>query len=939
MAVDDDEFMEHGIQKSTTNRANLEDSGAEDGADGEGPVGRGSKNTLLFSKEQLQAFVAVCKCAVALQEGCGPSTGNGQDVAGAVSAAVPVPQPSYCDADAINKLVESLFSTDSFGQVVKLQVDAESKLILAQAVTTCSPSGTASIAILNRCPWHLEWGSLGYCKVLQIMHELLLQHAFWATADPVLDFSTESVLGQMVDFVLPQDNEILENYLLAQWRCRYEQLLCIGQLMRHADVNAVKGAISPTFLSAFADANSSVRFCAAGLVPLLLPLFKKTQTVYASLLKGTGIPLVSPHGGTPSATQNTNLTRSESSGAERPLDVVALAVGIARMGGTVATAGATGATEISASTMHPLARQALLDLMKLACSRKGAGAQVVGKIDDVNYSALLHLSVSQLAQQLGYERVDLMLREYLRWLVHEWLLLGMSEKDREGSSASQSGGLSQSKSSAQRLMTLADFPFALLSATHAGTQLATDHGTKVQEFLRAQSSTIVPVICQLEHTRYRWSCILQYATAAGYGSTDRDVAVIVKRNVCPLKALELTLQCAGNLRSSSGQDYELMTVDLTSPFTTCAQKSQFQAQSVQEFVTRSSSAAELSVYLTSKVTDTVSEIFLLQTAEALDDVESSGDTTMAGVAALLSATLKQMGSIVGSTTLSELFDRCNLLDLLSAMHVRLLESRKESVNTAVLAMLQMLVRHHPAVLAKSFLSGVLHVLHSALSLFPQNFAAVVQVMEDMVTHVIEKLIKPSDDAKKIDPSPSKRPEQAVHTAEEIARFAPELLSECLLMLKFAALQLGRNSDPSASTALKALVNSGKLDRHAAVDDGFTLAYFSRSACLVAENHLPSTGSAIPVTQNSVAALNLLVQRVLLHCSNTFKISLFAAVLPLPTLLHSECFQQGTRDYAEPVAHLTIQDRIRSIMSIVQNKISGELVPLSFIWLQVGSIIC
>ena len=968
--TDEDDFLDH-ITHSTTNRANLEDSDLEDADEGYNNKRKNSRY-LSYTPEQLDMFSVVSSCAVLLQETTSSTTNsiNSELINTTTNTtATTATTTPIATAYTMTSLIDTIFTIENFNQTIPLHTNTLTKLHFAHTWTCSSPSGAASLYLLQNTNFVSDYGALAYLKVLYILHNILSNPKFYqnnnnTTINTTSDTTIETELNIILTYILPIDNNIYENYLNIQYKCRKLQLLCINYILHYCNnITTIKNHISTLYLTYFTDNTIQIRLLTAQLLSIVINLYKNKNKVFHSFINNTNIML--------NTTINTLNNNNNSMCSENPLEVIALAEGILGM--------ASSTVCIYGSSDNILVQYSILYILQLFHSR-----HIVCSSERVNYSVLLYSYLSRLARRLYYSDVSLLLNDSIRWIFYQWLMLDNSSSFSSTSGSSQNASSSQNKGSTTSTnLTLNNFPYELLSTIQHYNTTTTSSNTICSNTMSEYSSILLPLICRLDSSQYRWACMLAYTTAttatttsSGNTATDQDIAVLLKHNIFSIKALELTLSSAALLRDKLGLNYEIDTTSTNNTtemsHLTCVDKAQSIAQSMHDFVIRSCNTNEISSYLYENITNLVLEVVLLQLKGSIDDYESTGDISLYSIIQLTTCILQKVCKITHILTLSELFEQCNLLYILSQIYIHMVESRRTIVHTAGLAFIHILLNNLPLQCNKSILNSILYILHTTIAIVPINLPYIIEVFSCVVTQIIEKRVKVAVETADTNPflsSPTTtnttttidNSTSRAYTSIAIIRFVPELFAECILLLKYIAVQLGKQE--TAMNAILGLRNSNKLDRNSTVDDDFVLAYYSTASNIASSSSSSSSGTTIPtdtmststatastasdsnkldvatILQPAVTSVHSLLTRILHHCSKTNYTALLSTLLPLPSLYFQSCLQQQCEVYIDTttVCVQSIESRIQSLTALIEEYICGHPVALTFIWLKVGLI--
>ena len=968
--TDEDDFLDH-ITHSTTNRANLEDSDLEDADEGYNNKRKNSRY-LSYTPEQLDMFSVISSCAVLLQETTSTiTTSSNSTTTNTTTTATTTP---IATAYTMTSLIDTIFTIEKFNQTIPLHTNTLTKLHFSHIWTSSSPSGAASLYLLHNTNFVSDYGALAYLKVLYILHNILSNPKFYQNNNTTINTTMETELNIILTYILPIDNNIYENYLIIQYKCRKVQLLCINYILHYCNnITTIKNHISTLYLTYFTDNTIQIRLLTAQLLPIVINLYKNKNKVFHSFINNTNIML--------NTTSNTLNNNNNSMCSENPLEVIALAEGILGM--------ASCTVCIYGSSDNILVQYSILYILQLFHSR-----HIVNSSERVNYSVLLYSYLSRLARRLYYSDVSLLLNDSIRWVLYQWLQFdsssSFSSSGNTNGSSSQNASSSQNKGSAASTnLTLINFPYELLSTIQPYNTTSTSSNPVCSNTMSEYSSTLLPLICRLDSSQYRWACMLAYTTAtatstsstttsSGNTATDQDIAVLLKHNIFSIKALELTLSSAALQRDQLGLNYEIdssSTIKSTEMLhLTCVEKARSISQSMHDFVIRSCNTNEISSYLYENITNLVLEVVLLQLKGSIDDYESSGDISLYSIIQLTTVILEQVCKITHILTLSELFEQCNLLYILSQVYIHMVESRRIVVHTAGLAFIHILLTNLPLQCNKSILNSILYILHTTIAIVPINLSSIIEVFSCVVTQITEKRVKvavETADTNPFLPSPTNTTNTTTttidtstsraYTSIEIMRFVPELFAECILLLKYIAVQLGKQE--AAMNAILGLRNSNKLDRNSTVDDDFVLAYYSTASNIASSSGSTSSSTTTTtdtmststatastasesnildvatILQPAVASVHNLLTRILHHCSKTNNTSLLTTLLPLPPLYFQSCLQQQCEVYIDTttICVQSIESRIQSLTALIDEYICGLPVTLSLIWLKVSLI--
>ena len=755
---------------------------------------RSIKAKLSFTNDQLRLFFAVSRCLMSAAES---------------------------EDTAVATLLSHL-STIGCSGITRMaaQTDPEVYLQLAEYLAGWS-SSLQILSFVHQCTWHVDWGCLGYCRVLKVVHRLASNSAVWERYGTQLMYDADSELSALVALVLPGDDTILADFSHSLWAVRFWQLQCVHLFLLNGNISAIKNEIVRVYLNFVADRDCRVRLAAVQSLPLLLRNFKNAQKVNSALIEATGVPVLLPPESFPSINSHRQQGASsedinEEVDAENELLVSALAMSIAQMGQSCAL----------------LSAKALLDLMKVCCSRSkqllciapttssnssssssasGRDSVRVGRYalalvgssvqstaqhrfsPAAAYRLLLRRLLECIARAQGYRSVAHLMTDRLRFLLSSWLALAAPNQcDAQLSpgltiaSDDGGGGISSSNNS---LLVIEDFPFELmlpedwagklqlndLNSSDETGSLSPDssiitcvYRRLYRDWLQLHGAVIVPLICQQDDSRYRWRLLSEFATAAGYGSSgsDQALAQMVRDNLCALKAQEIALLSAADIRSGvphcslpsgAGARSGVGEFDMA-----LADKARGSALDLNQLLSRLSSRQELEAHASDIASDIIQEIFLLQTVQPVSESESIGyDDDIAGMKAFFAeactrvAAIGKGGNGVATPTEAKGWfnQNCNQLGILRSVLTRLQESKLATANLTALACVQYILSVQPTVeewhitaataatpptATKPVLHAMRAIVRSSLNNFPSTLTGAIDTLQLLFDHVIRE---------------------------------------------------------------------------------------------------------------------------------------------------------------------------------------------------------
>jgi hypothetical protein len=433
---------------------------------------------------------------------------------------------------------------------------------------------------------------------------------------------------------------------------------------------------------------------------------------------------------------------------EDPLLVMSVAAAVAQMGSSSAVA-------VGGSL---LVRRSLLDLLTVCCSRSKSGPPPVAAAQQqdsrhlhnpfgrtqqtqsgqerpsqtsccqataaVSYRDLLHRLVLSAARRLGYAASRLLLADYMRWLLYQWLVASSSDKG-EGSQEQRSQLVYIDASGAGTeegaKFSLADFPHQLLVSTGGSLrqQCQADEPTALARFLTEYSEIILPILSAVTDHRLRWHLLMRYTVDSGCQGTDRDLAAIIRRDVSSIKALEFTVFYAGmsRLGANDREDQQGGRVAGEQREEDPAYaEAMVVVRAVQEFVSRNISSVEAAQIVSVRLSDTIQAVFLLQTFERCAEWEAP---LGGSCGSLLLAVLSKIAELANVSSVGLLLARCNCVEILAALRGRLLQTRLAGVHAAVLEAAALVIEHLKGVSNCCFYAA-LAIAKASLEHFPSE---------------------------------------------------------------------------------------------------------------------------------------------------------------------------------------------------------------------------
>ncbi len=558
----DDDFLEEEGDRSHSTSVPLERSGSQRGLHNEADLGAfASANItckLFFSAEKLRTFSA----CTAIYMVASFDHEHVYDVLPILQERQTAKAPPRAQATQLGRFGMSLEILSKSSAPKGHPTDC--KLWTASDVMLSIASSLSSVYSLNAIyyffvssGWDVDWGPLGYYKVLCVVYDLTRRAGFMMISQ--LDETHADILAKLIDIIFAQDLT-LKKFPALLWRVRFMQLKCASNIL--AIENKFKdepGYISlnkeqKTYIrhlftyAVQEDPDIRVRLCAAARVSLVLKFFKKADAIYESLVDTSNLDKVS---GLHSRERVSDDPQSMNVlyGATDPLQAVSNAVLIARMG----------------ASSPILTQRALLDLLRLCCTRIASNgctsthhleaALCSGQREmqsDSNNSLPLLISLSEsagrlpcfasllyrllifMSRSLGYSAPDVLLREHSRWIFRVWivdlkwslralpvqLFMPLPFTSTEASIECIVGDTGAAKDMTMDMEEDADLPVSI----------------SFRCFLQKFGTLLVPILCQIPDKSRRWAAFSQFAQDVGIASTDHGIARLLLDSALSIQA-------------------------------------------------------------------------------------------------------------------------------------------------------------------------------------------------------------------------------------------------------------------------------------------------------------------------------------------------------------------------------------------------------------------
>lgn len=602
---------------------------------------KGGVLRILFTRDQESSFASVAQCIVVLAsdniylneifELLGQKSATTSDKL-SVSRSKPF-LPMHVTTDTLLYIGECISST----------------------MTLCSDHqvNVAHSLLALPCYDNIETGLLGYHRLFNVCYSYSCDVSFVSGSVPE---ALESFL-----FLLFSVENFAKKYEGMFWRIKILQLKCLANLFRVHEVAVErKKEISGIFSVASIDPDVRIRLLASNYMPLLFKVFSKPLNVFNGLIANINVPI----------NFNTLLPHSNSNSNECDLPVTAgksdfavtLALTIVRMG-------------VNKYSGDSLVEVALYDALVLCATRDKANSDQYSP----DFHILLIDLLDYMSSNLGYANSQSLLLDYLPRLLHKWI----------NPTYSTDSNLESSQLS-ELPLPLELFPYRVLLG--ASYHEKGDDSQAYKAFLLRYSPYIIPVIFQIEDRARRLSILEKVAESVHGTLSDQHIAQVTIDAICSVSAI---------IRIFIGVLVEVEAAALASRDDAVLLRGTIDTMitSSSKYASESITAEKLQYF----ISDSVMEIFnsltyIFQLYPAcfrfrLVEGKDSSSVYHAHVRSILAHALKVSTEYYDMRSVTELLGKCNIIEILSLLRNRVVETRQSVVIISILAGIRVIIQH------------------------------------------------------------------------------------------------------------------------------------------------------------------------------------------------------------------------------------------------------
>jgi len=706
----DDDEEERGMQRASTSSGRISPAFYDQG---ESSIGNGTTCKLSFSSEKQRAFTA---CTVIFMI----ASFDHESVYDILPILQERQKSNVASRPQSAQLGRFGMNLDSLSKASLLKGHpAECKLWTSSEVMLGIASSLSSVYSINAVyyffmaiGWDIDWGPLGYYKVLCIVYNLTSRASFLMTS--TLDETHADILSKLVAIIFAQD-PTLKNFPGLFWRVRFMQIKCMSNIMAIENKykeepgylrldKDQKNHIRRIFTFAVQqDPDIRVRLCAAARVADLLAFFSKPDAIYESLLD---IPNLHKVASLSPEKQQWGDMDEKSTGAilyshTDPLLAASNAVLIARMGVSSAA----------------LTQRSLLDLLRLCCSHiasRGCSteeelhATMSSENDNGSYimslststglypcfASLLYRLLAFMSRSLGYATPDLLLSEYSRWLLRCWVV------ETQWSLRSLPFQLFMPFSSHADMIegSLQDKENVIELDMDSDSGAASYNLKCFRQFLRCYEWVVMPMLCMMEK-QSRWKNVKQYVLDSGTNPTDSAIAGLLVKAVIPIYANLFMIRGHWNACRVSGKRTGTAGGGLGGTLYDELRELDEHIDSFLRNIVEEGNLKEVSYKYRS---DLVRQMVCLYTFQAADEKDpfpqapqilAGEDRPWIQGNAVFSGALQAVCRAIAPIPLTgidilfteiDLLHDCNVVEIMAKVHSRLLETRCARIQLAVL---------------------------------------------------------------------------------------------------------------------------------------------------------------------------------------------------------------------------------------------------------------
>lgn len=445
--------------------------------------------------------------------------------------------------------------------LVRKSYGSEGVLCLAEllAAYRCFP---AVMELIQRSTWHTEWNSLGYSKVLLILHEVLSSTWFWNqfnAAQEVVEIDEESefysgILDILYHIIVPEEGDVLNTFVEENSHVRKVQLLCLSDILKkNLDLEGSdwKMAAKAKFCKALQDSSLSVRLVASEGIVYLFHLFAKKQKVYDGIIEyfPCGLDHVLSY-------EDDGSLNMRDRYYQDPLEIAIIVKTLTKM-----------ISDQRLLRSHPIVfRMGMNDLLRvyaILLSPDWVPVQPLQQGAGNNFALhILSCAWSNVAKSLQYRWLKDMLDEHIHWIVNTWLQQSLKNSSTMTVSMSSSqlstGSGKYSSDVLQMILILHRFPYPLFSKLTMETTPVSISPSDwaLQSPIGENKEAEVSESCMHFYTEYRGVFVSAFATLSQrqrwwslqalcavlvLEQSDHSLHSLVRESLVDLRASELWL--------------------------------------------------------------------------------------------------------------------------------------------------------------------------------------------------------------------------------------------------------------------------------------------------------------------------------------------------------------------------------------------------------------
>ena len=577
---EDDDFMEKSSVKSSQQTSSVRSSSQIEEFSDEPDLIDGAFR-LTFTRDQVQMVSSTASCFL----GASMANLSEQEREGEF-----LPITVVCTA-AIEKLMLALTSSLDETNTLKncetyaYKLPSEVALTLAEHMTFLAYPSTAIHAFLVQNTWTEDWGVLGYHRVLSVIRELTTHPDYFV---PFLRSSSVDVrqeYGQIFNLVfcasLDRDDSVevdevsdyddddddneedmvrveqsvisqLPSFLQEHWGNRVLQLEC-GANIFNAAPQMYKKEFGDIILKGLVDTDKRVNQATVAHLPLLfkhLPNhhkkyldvrgFMNLDETFREAVFDYNCQVMISRSNELDDVQNRLQARKVKRFERFQEEVASKMCAVAACGQSSPTL--VGCCLKDLCVLYAAVNPEFSDADFSGPSSPNEREYLSNKANDIDYTTSIPLKCLQqvnfgavvesllmsVASKHGYPTVCLLIRDHLQWLLAQWMTVQSLTVELFNDE------LGQEEDQVLKLyLPLRAFPYHFLGYD------------SLQSFLLKESDLLLPTICLIKPSQYRWSQLLSYTHDAGFVeggySEDQAVAAAIRQNVSAIRGAQLCL--------------------------------------------------------------------------------------------------------------------------------------------------------------------------------------------------------------------------------------------------------------------------------------------------------------------------------------------------------------------------------------------------------------